>query len=101
MDAVCWPYHSKTVICLSPPWKIKTKPRKSRRKIMTQQTTQKTIQKITRKIVKGFHPQKIILFGSRGWGKPRADSDIDFFIVKESKQRRIDRERAVRSLLFG
>ena len=30
---------------------------------------------ITRRIVEGFHPQRIVLFGSRARGDARADSD--------------------------
>ena len=64
-------------------------------------TTHSTIKKITTKIVNNFHPQKIIMFGSWAWGKPHPDSDIDFFIVKESAERRIDRGRSLQSHLFG
>lgn len=64
-------------------------------------TNLKQIQKVTNKIVREFKPEKIILFGSYAWGKPHQDSDVDLFIVKESRQRRIDRERKLRSLLIG
>lgn len=40
------------------------------------------------KIVKEFRPKKIILFGSRAWGTPGPDSDIDLFVVKESENTR-------------
>ena len=36
--------------------------------------------------LKGYKPEKIILFGSRAWGKPKADSDIDLLIVKNTKK---------------
>ncbi|MGH9838411.1 MAG: nucleotidyltransferase domain-containing protein [Blastocatellia bacterium] len=39
------------------------------------------IKRLCRKIVEAFHPQKIILFGSRAYGKPREDSDIDLLVV--------------------
>lgn len=39
------------------------------------------IKRLCRKIVEGFQPDKIILFGSRAYGKPRADSDIDLLII--------------------
>lgn len=45
----------------------------------------KEIQKISDKIVKGFKPEKIILFGSYAWGKPHEDSDVDLFIMKKTK----------------
>lgn len=39
------------------------------------------IKRLCQKIVEGFHPDKIILFGSRAYGKPRADSDIDLLVI--------------------
>lgn len=63
--------------------------------------TEEKIQEITQKIVKEFKPEKIILFGSYAWGNPSEDSDVDFFIVKESDKRRIDRARELRKMLFG
>ncbi|MEK7658033.1 MAG: nucleotidyltransferase domain-containing protein [Patescibacteria group bacterium] len=51
------------------------------------------IQEITNKIVKEYNPRKIILFGSYAWGKPTEDSDVDLFIIKDSFDRRIERER--------
>jgi len=33
------------------------------------------------KIVKHFHPDKIILFGSRAWGEPTRESDLDLLVV--------------------
>ena len=68
---------------------------------MTSQEIQEKIQEITQKIVKEFKPEKIILFGSYAWGKPGPDSDVDLFIVKKSKKRRINRERELRTKLFG
>lgn len=39
------------------------------------------IKRLCRQIVAAFKPDKIILFGSRAYGKPRADSDIDLLVV--------------------
>jgi len=36
--------------------------------------------------LKDYKPEKIILFGSWAWGKPKADSDIDLLIVKDTKK---------------
>ena len=55
---------------------------------------------MTDKITKEYKPEKIILFGSLVWGKPHKDSDIDLFIVKKTKKRRLDREREVAKILF-
>lgn len=62
---------------------------------------QKKIQRITDQIVKNYNPEKIILFGSYAWGKPTKDSDVDLFIVKKSRKRRINRERELSGYLFG
>ena len=59
------------------------------------------IQAVVDKIVKEYDPEKIILFGSWAWGEPHEWSDVDFLVVKESKERRIDRERELRKKLFG
>ncbi|HCA67004.1 MAG: hypothetical protein UW39_C0005G0032 [Parcubacteria group bacterium GW2011_GWC2_44_17] len=64
-------------------------------------TAKQTIKNITDKIAEEFDPLKIILFGSYGWGKPIEESDVDLFIIKETSDRRIDRERAVRKIIFG
>ena len=63
--------------------------------------TQQKIKKVTEKIVKEYKPEKIILFGSHAWGKPHPDSDVDLFIVKNSKKRRFDRDYELRMKLFG
>lgn len=61
----------------------------------------KKIKEITDKIVKKYKPEKIILFGSYAWGKPHEWSDVDLFIVKNSKRRKIDRQRYLHKILFG
>lgn len=64
-------------------------------------TTQQKLKKVTEKIVKEYKPEKIILFGSYAWGKPHLDSDVDLFIIKESRKRQIDRMRELRMKLIG
>jgi uncharacterized protein len=56
---------------------------------------QAEIKNITRKIVREYKPEKIILFGSFAYGKPKASSDIDMLIVKKTKKRRIDRIKEI------
>ena len=55
--------------------------------------TEELLNEIVRKIVENFKVEKIILFGSYAWGKPREWSDIDLLVILESKlhprQRRI------------
>lgn len=38
--------------------------------------------------LKKYDPEKIILFGSHAWGTPNENSDLDFFIIKESDKPR-------------
>jgi uncharacterized protein len=52
------------------------------------------IDEITKKIVATFHPRRVVLFGSRGRGDHRADSDVDLLIEMESDLP--PRERAMR-----
>lgn len=63
--------------------------------------TEEKIQEITQKIVKEFKPEKIILFGSYAWGNPSEDSDVDFFVVKKTRKRRVERGREVQRILWG
>ena len=65
------------------------------------QKYEKEIKKITNKIVKEYQPEKIYLFGSLAWGKPHKDSDIDLFIVKNTRKKHLNRERNIRHMLFG
>jgi predicted nucleotidyltransferase len=38
---------------------------------------------IVSKIVKHFHPDKVILFGSRAWGEPTGERDLDILVVMD------------------
>ncbi len=53
------------------------------------------------KNLKKYNPEKIILFGSHAWGKPRKDSDIDLLIIKETKESHYKRIPEVRKYLRG
>ena len=50
---------------------------------------QKEIKKIVRQIVKKYKPEKIILFGSFAYGRPKPSSDIDLLIIKKTKEKKI------------
>ena len=39
------------------------------------------IKNICRRIAEEFQPEKIILFGSYAYGKPRPDSDVDILVI--------------------
>ena len=45
--------------------------------------TSNLLSEMVSKIVKHFHPDKVILFGSRAWGKPTAESDVDILVVMD------------------
>jgi predicted nucleotidyltransferase len=47
------------------------------------QITEKLLQELTDILVREAKPRKIILFGSQARGTARADSDLDFLIVKD------------------
>ncbi len=55
-------------------------------------------QELTRRIVCAAHPDMIILFGSRAYGAPRADSDLDLLLVMDSRGAPIDPTRQIRAL---
>lgn len=66
---------------------------------MNRQIDEREIAETSQKIAKRFNPERIILFGSWAWGKPGPDSDVDFFIVKETENTR-DLAREIDGFLF-
>jgi predicted nucleotidyltransferase len=44
------------------------------------------IRNVTRQIVRQFHPQKVILFGSYAYGQPTEDSDVDLLVVMDTDE---------------
>ena len=64
-------------------------------------TNTETLEQITRRIVEGFHPQRLILFGSRARGDERRDSDVDQLIVAPSAEPRWRRAVPVYRALAG
>lgn len=51
--------------------------------------TGQIIQELADKIAREYQPDKIILFGSYALGTYNEDSDLDFFIIKETDNTRI------------
>lgn len=49
-----------------------------------------SLERVVRQIVEGFHPQRIILFGSYAYGEPTQDSDADLLVVLETEERPIE-----------
>lgn len=43
-----------------------------------------SINSVVNRIITGYHPEKIILFGSRAQGHTTPDSDIDLLIIKDT-----------------
>ena len=54
------------------------------------------IQALIDEIVQGYQPDKVYLFGSYATHAASKDSDVDLFIVKSTKSRKIDRSKEVR-----
>lgn len=63
---------------------------------MLQQTQ---IDKLIKEIVLGYEPEKIYLFGSYASGRQTTDSDVDLFIIKNTRKRKIERNREVRKCI--
>lgn len=47
-------------------------------------------------IVRKFHPQRVILFGSYAGGKPSGNSDVDLLIVMKTRRRSPEQAVAIR-----
>src|SRR5712691_10830327 len=43
------------------------------------------IRRFARDVAQHFKPEKIILFGSHAYGKPRQDSDVDILVVMPAR----------------
>jgi predicted nucleotidyltransferase len=43
--------------------------------------TEELLHEMTRRLVAELRPEEIILFGSRAWGTPSEESDVDLFII--------------------
>ncbi|MBI4215362.1 MAG: nucleotidyltransferase domain-containing protein, partial [Parcubacteria group bacterium] len=61
----------------------------------------KKIKELTDRIIATYQPEKVILFGSYAWGKPRTDSDFDLCVIKTSVEPRRERQLRLRKLLLG
>lgn len=59
------------------------------------------LEEITKKLIEGYKPEKIILFGSRAWGEPNADSDYDLFVVKDENKDPLTMMQEARIVLIG
>ncbi|MFN4293811.1 MAG: nucleotidyltransferase domain-containing protein [Thermoflexales bacterium] len=60
-----------------------------------------TLDRLTQIVVEQFHPQKVILFGSRARGDAKPDSDYDILIIAPSDKKRRRRTPPVYRALSG
>jgi predicted nucleotidyltransferase len=54
------------------------------------------IEEFSRRIVRRFHPEKVVLFGSYAYGQPTEDSDVDLLVVMPFSGRSVDQAVEVR-----
>jgi predicted nucleotidyltransferase len=45
----------------------------------------RVIRRFARAVAEKFHPEKVILFGSRAYGTPHDDSDVDILVVMPAR----------------
>jgi len=57
------------------------------------------IRKVVQRLVRRYHPDKVILFGSYAYGRPGQDSDIDILIIKKTRKPGRARRVEVRKML--
>ena len=57
------------------------------------------IEELSRRIVREFHPDKIVLFGSYACGQATEDSDVDLLVVADTSLPAHRRYSAVRRLV--
>ena len=65
----------------------------------TRRISRRQIQAVVKRIAAEFKPERIILFGSYAYGKPRPDSDVDLLIVMETRLRSIQQRRVISQFL--
>src|SRR5947208_1265355 len=53
-----------------------------------QTVSDELLYEITRRLVVELQPEQIFLFGSRAWGTPREDSDVDLLVIVPSEAER-------------
>jgi predicted nucleotidyltransferase len=70
-------------------------PRAKRRTL----SVQEQIDRMVKRIVKRFHPQQIILFGSQARGDAGPDSDVDLLVVMDFEGSKLDKTIEVRGVL--
>jgi predicted nucleotidyltransferase len=72
--------------------------RRAKRKTVN---VQEAIDLMVKRIVKKFHPEKIILFGSQARGDAGPDSDVDLLVVMDYEGSELDKEVEIGVALGG
>ena len=62
-------------------------------------TTRALIDLMVRRIVRKFHPQQVILFGSHAHGEAGPDSDVDLLVVMDFEGTARDKQLEIRLVL--
>jgi predicted nucleotidyltransferase len=62
---------------------------------------QTRIDRMVKRIVKKFHPEKIILFGSQARGDARPDSDVDLLVVMPVEGSTFEKGLEIRQALWS
>src|SRR3972149_2700707 len=70
-------------------------------KLDTRVVTPEIIAYIVEKITREISPKQIILFGSRARGSARENSDLDLFVIQDSKMSNREIRRLIERLLRG
>ena len=63
--------------------------------------TKKQIHQLTQKIIVHFHPLRVILFGSYGYGEPDEYSDVDLLIILSSVENRLRKAGEIHQAVFS
>jgi uncharacterized protein len=67
-----------------------------------QTVSEELLNEMTRRLVVELQPEQVILFGSRAWGTPREDSDVDLLLILPTgAERGADVELRARRCLRG
>jgi uncharacterized protein len=70
-------------------------------RLAKKQSVQLLIERIAARIVKRFHPERIILFGSHARGSATSDSDVDLLVVMDWDGSKFDKMVELRGVLTG